>query len=55
MPYTSLEFQNAKDALLKCNAADRAYLRRWILRWVDDRGHLSREADLVEPLPAKGC
>lgn len=53
--YTSSEFQAVREALLKCNDADRAYLRRWILRWVDDRGRMNREAEVVEPLPTKGC
>lgn len=50
--YTSMELQRVREALLACNGADRAYLRRWILRWVDDHGHVSREA---EKLPTKGC
>jgi hypothetical protein len=29
--YTSSEFQAVREALLNCNNADRAYLRRWIL------------------------
>ena len=50
--YTSAEFQQTRKALLACNDADRAYLRRWILRWIDDRGHISRDA---ERLPERGC
>jgi hypothetical protein len=50
--YTSAEFQTVRLALFKCSDADRAYLRRWILRWVDDRGRIRSEA---EPLPEKGC
>ena len=50
--YTSMEFQRVREALLACNDADRAYLRRWILRWIDDYGHISRDA---EKLPEKGC
>ncbi len=50
--YTSLEFQRVREALLACNDPDRAYLRRWILRWIDDYGRISREA---ESLPEKGC
>jgi hypothetical protein len=50
--YTSMEFQRVREALLACNDADRAYLRRWILRWIDDYGRISREA---EKLPDKGC
>jgi hypothetical protein len=50
--YTSQEFQVAREALLKCTNADRAFLRRWILRWVDDRGRILRNA---ETLPEKGC
>lgn len=34
--YTSNELQAVRKALLACNDADRAYLRRWILRWVDE-------------------
>ena len=41
-----------REALLACNDADRAYLRRWILRWIDDRGHVRRGA---EGLNQKGC
>ncbi len=52
MAYTSMEFQKVREALLTCSDADRAYLRRWILRWIDDYGHVLREA---EKLPEKGC
>ncbi len=41
-----------REALLNCNNADRAYLRRWILRWIDEYGHIHRDA---EKLPKKGC
>jgi hypothetical protein len=51
MTYTSLEFQAVRRALLACNDADRAYLRRWLLRWVDDMGRVRRDA---EPLPDRG-
>jgi hypothetical protein len=50
--YTSPEFQAVRRALLACSDADRAYLRRWILLWIDDRGHVLRDAD---PLPDKEC
>jgi hypothetical protein len=50
--YTSPEFQAVRAALLKCSNADRAYLRRWILRWVDDHGRIQPNA---EKLPEKGC
>jgi hypothetical protein len=50
--YTSHEFQAVRLALLACSNADRAYLRRWILRWVDDRGAILPEAI---PLPDQGC
>jgi hypothetical protein len=50
--YTSNEFQAVRIALLACNNADRAYLRRWILRWIDEYGHISRDA---EKLPKRGC
>jgi len=50
--YTSAEFQAVRVALLACNDGDRAYLRRWILRWVDERGRLIPDSD---PLPSKGC
>jgi hypothetical protein len=50
--YTSAEFQAVCEALLKCTSADRAYLRRWILRWVDDHGRLLPSG---ETLPEKGC
>lgn len=50
--YTSIEFQRVREALLACSDADRAYLRRWILRWVDAHGRISREAD---KLPHEGC
>jgi len=50
--YTSMEFQRVREALLACKDADRAYLRRWILRWVDEYGRITREA---EKLPIKGC
>lgn len=50
--YTSTEFQRVRQALVACSDADRAYLRRWILRWVDERGRILREA---EPLPDRGC
>ena len=53
--YTSREFQAVREALLKCSDADRAYLRRWILHWVDDRGRIRRDAETGEPLPRKGC
>jgi hypothetical protein len=36
-----------REALLKCNNADRAYLGRWILRWIDEYG--------AEKLNEKGC
>lgn len=49
--YTSKEFQMAREALLKCSNADRAFLRRWILRWVDDHGRIMRGA---EKLPETG-
>ena len=50
--YTSPEFQAVRRALLACADADRAYLRRWILRWVDECGHIRLKA---EPLPDKEC
>lgn len=50
--YTSAEFQRVREALLKCNDADRAYLRRWILAWVDDRGRVRADA---EKMPERGC
>jgi hypothetical protein len=50
--YTSQEFQRVREALLKCSNADRAFLRRWILRWVDDRRRILANA---EKLPEKGC
>jgi hypothetical protein len=50
--YTSKEFQTVREALFACNNADRAYLRRWILRWVADYGHVRPEA---EKMPEKGC
>jgi hypothetical protein len=46
------EFQTARKALLACKDADRAYLRRWILLWVDDHGHIRPDA---EKLAEKGC
>ena len=49
--YTSNEFQAVRKALLACKDADRAYLRRWISRWVDDHGRIRPEA---EELPDKG-
>ena len=51
-PYTSAEFQAAREALLKCTNADRAFLRRWILRWIDNRGRILYNA---EKLPEQGC
>lgn len=51
MTYTSSEFQAVRRALLTCNDADRAFLRRWLLTWVDDRGRIRRDA---EPLPDRG-
>ena len=50
--YTSMEFQRVREALLAFKDAERAYLRRWILRWIDDYGRISGEA---EKLPEKGC
>jgi hypothetical protein len=50
--YASIEFQAVREALLACNNADRAYLRRWVLRWIDDYGHILRDA---EKMPEKGC
>jgi hypothetical protein len=50
--YTSQEFQAVREALLRCSDADRAFLRRWVLRWVDDMGHIRPNA---EKLPEKGC
>lgn len=50
--YTSAEFQRVREALLACSDADRAYLRRWILRWVTEYGKIAAEA---EKLPDKGC
>jgi len=49
--YTSAEFQTARKALLACSDADRAFLRRWLLRWTDDQGHVVRAAP---PLPDRG-
>jgi hypothetical protein len=49
--YTSEEFQSARRALLACSDADRAFLRRLLLRWTDEHGHVRRDAD---PLPAQG-
>ena len=49
---TSAEFQAVRRALLACSNADRAYLRRWILRWVDEQGRIRKDA---EPLPDRGC
>ena len=48
--YTSAEFQAVRRALVACSNADRAYLRRWILRWVDDYGHVNPQA---EKMPEK--
>jgi hypothetical protein len=50
-PYTSAEFQAVRTALLRCQPHDLAFLRRWIVRWVDDRGHICSGA---EPLPDRG-
>ena len=50
--YASLEFQRVREALPACNDAHRAYLRRWIPRWIDDYGRIGREAEKV---PEKGC
>jgi hypothetical protein len=50
--YTSNEFQEVRKALLACKDADRAFLRRWILRWVDDHGHIKGDP---KELAAKGC
>ncbi len=50
--YTSAEFQRVRESLLACSNADRAYLRRWILRWIDEWGRVRREAEV---LPDKGC
>ena len=50
--YTSTEFQAVRKALLACKDADRAYLRRWILRWVDNHGRIDTES---EPLSDRGC
>lgn len=41
-----------RKMLLACNDADRAYLRRWILRWVDDYGRIRRDAEV---LTERGC
>jgi len=49
--YTSPEFQEARRALLACSDADRAYLRRWLLRWTTDTGQIVKDA---EPLPDRG-
>jgi hypothetical protein len=38
---TSAEFQTA-----------RAFLQRWVLRWIDEPGHMRPDA---EPLPDRGC
>jgi len=40
-----------QEALLAYNDADCAYLRRWILRWIDEYGHAIRDA---EKMPEKG-
>ncbi len=50
--YTSAEFQAVRKALLSCLDADRAYLRRWVMQWIDDRGRIIPNA---EPLPDRGC
>ncbi len=50
--YTSAEFQAVGRALLACRDADRAYLRRWVLRWIDDEGHILPDAEVLTTL---GC
>jgi hypothetical protein len=50
--YTSAAFQKVREALLACSNADRTFLRRWIVKWIDERGHVLRDA---EPLPDRGC
>lgn len=42
--YTSAQFQVARKALLACSNADRAFLRRWLLKWTDDHGRIVKEA-----------
>jgi hypothetical protein len=49
--YTSAEFQALRRALLACNDADRAYKRRWFLKWVDYYGRILGDAG---PLPELG-
>jgi hypothetical protein len=49
---TSAGFQVVRRALLACTDADRAFLRRWILRWVDEHGHVQRDP---ATLPQEGC
>lgn len=49
--YTSAEFLAVCKALIACNDADRAYLRRWLLKWTDEQGRLFKGA---ESLPERG-
>lgn len=46
-------FQEVRKALLKCSDADRAYLRNWLIKYVDTQGRIIEEAK-QEPLPEKG-
>jgi hypothetical protein len=50
--YTSNEFQAVRKARVARRGPDRVYLRPWTLRWVDDCGHIRRDA---EPLPDQGA
>lgn len=45
---TGREFQKARLALLACSNADRAFLRRWLLRWTTDTGKIQKDADLPD-------
>lgn len=51
--YTSIEFRTARKALLAWSDADRAFLRRWLLKWTDEHGQVVREA--IAGLPGAGC
>lgn len=43
--FASPEFQAVEPALISGRSADRACLRRWVLRWIGERGHQRPEAE----------
>jgi hypothetical protein len=50
-PLRSLPFEVLKPAIVALAPADRAYLRRWLLRYVSDHGELDKPESRPAPTP----